>query len=70
MSGGPVCLCGFKTLEEKINSWRVVHYHCNYSAFSGWRKTSSDYSAIECTQCGRAWRTKAGYVESLKTLEP
>jgi hypothetical protein len=45
--------------------WAVVHYCCNFSAFSGYHRTSSDYSLITCLQCGHHWRTKAKYVMGL-----
>lgn len=45
--------------------WVVVHRLCNYSAFSGYRRTRSDYSAVRCLVCGRFWRTKAAYVRTL-----
>lgn len=57
------CRCGQR---EK---WRVVQYHCNYSAFSGYRYTPSDYSLITCDGCGAYWRTKAKYVETLPRSE-
>lgn len=64
MSVGIFCDC-----EKKDRSqWRVRVYRANYSAFNGYRKTSSDYSEVYCTVCRRAWRTKAKYVEELKSL--
>ncbi len=44
---------------------RIVTYHANYSAFSGYRKTASDYSELECKVCGHLWRSKADYVEEI-----
>lgn len=61
MSQGFGCTCPGKP-EEKRKNWVVVHYKCNYSAFSGYKRTSSDYSAVKCTCCQSRWRTKADYV--------
>lgn len=38
--------------------WRVLQYHCNFSAFSGYHQTPSNYSGVRCTApgCGRYWR--------------
>jgi hypothetical protein len=58
-----------KCAREHRDSWLVVQYHCNFSAFNGYRKTYSDYSGIRCMQCNRFWRTKAAYVESLSSTE-
>jgi hypothetical protein len=44
-----------------------VHYRCNFSAFNGYRMAMSDYSLIACDRCGARWRTKAKYVESLRS---
>lgn len=45
--------------------WVVEVRNGNYSAFSGYRFTPSDYSQVRCTRCGSRWRTKAGYVAGL-----
>lgn len=65
MSAGVACRC----VPASRAGWYVVHYRCNYSAFSGYRHTSSDYSAVACRVCGAHWRTKAAYVETLR-LDP
>lgn len=44
------------------NIW-IINYMCHYSAFSGGRKTWSDYSLVQCLYCGETWRTKAAYVD-------
>lgn len=44
--------------------------YCNYSAFSGYRRTPSDYSQIHCGECGRTWRSKGIYVELLPGADP
>jgi len=43
----------------------VVQRKCNYSAFSGYSYTPSDWSGIRCTECNRYWRTKGAYVDTL-----
>ena len=43
------------------NIW-IINYLCHYSAFNGYKKTWSDYSLVQCRECGDTWRTKAGYV--------
>ena len=48
--------------------WRISHWMHNHSAFNGYRETNSDYSEILCLECHRSWRTKAGYVDTLKHL--
>lgn len=50
--------------------WRVVHYHLNYSAFSGYHATHSAYSRLSCDLCGHTWRTKAAYVERIALQVP
>lgn len=46
----------------------ILHYRCNFSAFSGYRRTPSNYSSLLCCHCGNRFRTKAKYVNSLKIL--
>jgi len=67
MSGGLACICTGPKLERHKH-WRVYQRRCNHSAFSGYRRTPSDYSSIRCMKCGRVWRTKAGYVYSLPDI--
>lgn len=45
--------------------WVVVQRNGNASAFNGYRWQWSAYSCVRCTDCGRRWRTKAGYVRNL-----
>jgi hypothetical protein len=45
--------------------WRVLMRNANRSAFNGYRRTTSDYSAVHCPVCHLAWRTKAAYVATL-----
>ena len=58
MSKGIAC----QNRAEHWTSWRVVVRRANYSAFSGGRRTPSDYSQLVCRACGASWRTKAAYV--------
>lgn len=77
MSGGISCKC-HKTehtppmTEEKWREcqsfWRVVNRRCNYSAFNGYQRTYSAYSALRCLRCGSAWRSKALYVSVIKDM--
>jgi hypothetical protein len=45
--------------------WEVVVRNANHSAFNGYRRTPSAYSLVRCPACGRSWRTKARYVDTL-----
>jgi len=45
-------------------AWRVYNRMCNYSAFNGYHRTPSDYSALVCLFCFHPWRSKAAYVRS------
>jgi hypothetical protein len=40
----------------------VIQRYSRCSAFDGYRKMSSDWSAVRCIWCGKTWRTKAKYV--------
>jgi len=51
--------------REHFATWHVVQRHGNASAFNGYHWTPSSYSCVRCGTCGRAWRTKAAYVEGL-----
>jgi hypothetical protein len=46
--------------------WRVTVRKANYSAFNGGHRTPSAYSEVHCIDCGRIWRTKAAYVDTLR----
>ncbi len=59
MKNEGVCACDKK-------NWVVVVRCGNYSAFSGYHFTPSDYSEIKCLRCGNFWRTKAIYVGGLR----
>lgn len=65
MSGGYACSCKERQKAIKDRNWVIRHYKCNYSAFSGYRQTWSEYSLIECKTCNSFWRTRAGYVYEL-----
>lgn len=69
MSGGNVCKCSEAKKPIEQRNWVVMDYKCNYSAFSGWKYTPSDYSSVRCVECGCTWRTKAGYVDSLRRFK-
>lgn len=49
-----------------LAEWTVLVYKANHSAFSGYARTRSSYSQLECDRCGFIWRSKAAYVESVK----
>jgi hypothetical protein len=53
--------------REHRAHWVVIQRYGNASAFNGYHWTPSDYSAVRCAKpdCGRVWRTKAGYVAQL-----
>lgn len=68
MSGGTKCKCPESKKPVVERNWFVAQRKCNHSAFSGYHYTPSDYSSIHCLSCQRAWRTKAGYVDSLPNL--
>lgn len=76
MSGGIACNCSERyeplTVPEASNRpprlWRVTAYRCNHSAFNGYHKTPSRYSAIKCLRCGAHWRTKAPYADRLPAI--
>lgn len=62
MRRGKCTVCRSEDLE-------VWTYRANHSAFSGYRRTTSRYSAVHCRNCGRIWRTKAAYVDELPMAE-
>jgi hypothetical protein len=53
------------TDKDHQGTWAVVVRNGNYSAFSGYRFTPSDYSSVRCGTCHHVWRTKAAYVAGL-----
>ena len=66
MSSGLVCRCVERDVSLEKRRWVVTARRCNYSAFNGYRCTSSDYSEVWCLVCNQHWRTKAEYVEKLR----
>jgi hypothetical protein len=56
-------------LREHRASWVVLQRECNHSAFNGYRYTPSAWSDVQCTACGRRWRTRAAYVRTLPDQE-
>jgi hypothetical protein len=51
--------------RQHREAWRVLDRRANHSAFNGYHWTPSDYSGVRCGTCGRYWRTKAAYVDTL-----
>jgi hypothetical protein len=66
MSGGVACRC--KPPNRAL--WVVIQRNCNHSAFNGYRRTWSRYSAVHCRGCIGIWRTTAAYVDDLPDGEP
>lgn len=56
--GGEACSCPERKKPKKERAWHYVVYKGNYSAFSGYRFTPSNYSLVKCRCCGASWRTK------------
>jgi hypothetical protein len=58
--------------REHRASWWVAVREANYSAFNGYHFTRSAYSECRCAHpdCGRRWRTNAGYVRDLPDEPP
>lgn len=54
----------------KSKALRVEMRHCNYSAFSGYKRTPSRYSALRCLDCGAYWRTRANVAHLEDYYEP
>lgn len=63
------CKCDERKKPVHLRQWRVYDRNCHYSAFSGYRRTYSDYSTVGCDVCGRIGRTKARYVYVLKDAD-
>ncbi len=61
MSGGQAC----QDRRAHRAEWLVITYKAHYSSFNGGQRTASAYSAVKCRACGRVWRTKAAYVDTL-----
>jgi hypothetical protein len=72
MSGGQICRCPESKKPLLERAWRVTQWRCNHSAFSGYHRTPSDYSAIICEVpgCTGGWRTKAAYADTLAMRGP
>lgn len=65
MSQGYSCRCGEQRKPVKERRWVVLQRQGRCSAFDGYRWMPSDYSAVQCHNCGTVWRTKAAFVASL-----
>lgn len=55
-----ICACDREYLVVTIR-------HGNYSAFGGYRFNWSNYSEIRCLNCGGYFRSKAKYVERIRS---
>lgn len=69
MSQGTACTCPESKKPVVTRNWGVSDYHCNHSAFSGYRSTPSDYSQVHCLSCNRSWRSKGKFVDALPLLK-
>ena len=69
MSVGTPCVCGRKRGDTA--DLVVTALKCNHSAFNGYHKTPSDWSAVCCCRpnCYGRWRTKSSYVFDLPNFE-
>jgi hypothetical protein len=75
MSGGTSCSCSERQRpltvpagsNDRPRQWFVLQRQCNHSAFNGYRWTRSAYSSLRCAVCGAIWRTKADYVDQLRS---
>lgn len=56
---------GCRCTPKDRSRWVVLDRLCHHSAFSGYRRTLSDYSSLVCLGCGSIWRTRAAYVGTL-----
>lgn len=50
--------------------WRVTVRKANYSRFNGGRRTPSAYSELVCLIDGSVWRTRAVYVDKIRSIDP
>lgn len=66
MAGGIAC----KDKEHRPY-WRVAVRNAHYSAFSGGRRTWSEYSELTCLAegCISSWRSKGAYVTQTPDLK-
>jgi hypothetical protein len=62
---GNVCTCPESRKPPAERRWEVTQRRCNHSAFAGYRRTPSRFSAVRCAGCRRIWRTAARYVDLL-----
>lgn len=67
MSQGYSCKCPESKKPVADRNWVVVQRNCRCSAFDGYHPMYSDYSAVQCHSCRCVWRTKARFVETLKS---
>lgn len=62
------CRCPERRKPTAERNWGVYQRYCNFSAFSGYHQTRSDYSGVVCLSCRATGRTKAGYVSALPDI--
>lgn len=65
MSQGAACKCPESKKPVAQRHWVVLQRRCNHSAFNGYHWTASEYSSVQCHECGAVWRTKADYVSTV-----
>lgn len=63
MSGMPAC-------QDTTHRHVVTVRKANYSAFSGYHYTPSDWSEIRCVATGQRWRSKSAHVDRLPDATP
>jgi len=64
------CHCEERRRPPRERNWVVYQRYCHHSAFSGYRRTPSEWSTVKCLSCGAVGRTKAAYVAQLRDAEP
>jgi hypothetical protein len=62
------CHCPERRKPIAERNWGVYQRYCNFSAFSGYHQTPSDYSGVVCLSCRATGRTKAAFVSALPDI--
>lgn len=62
------CHCPERRKPIAQRNWGISQRKCNYSAFSGYHYTPSDYSQVHCLSCLATGRTKAAFVDKLPDI--
>jgi hypothetical protein len=65
MAQGFSCKCPERQKPVNERNWVIRQYRWNSGAFTSGNGERSDYSTVECLECGCTGRTKADYVYSL-----